>query len=159
MKTDAVTAVAAAELAPPPGGGPLSEEVQARVDELLPEDVAAYDELYESNGVRMVKGPWPRSVAALLVARALTRGSQAAVEYGEVVVRHAPGASSTLTPAGTPFLRPYAVPDGCRDCGLPRPHGQQSSSTGLHGYAAPLDEQRLARMQERRKNREKGQER
>lgn len=42
-------------------------------------------------------------------------------------------------------------PDGCRHCGLPRPHGwQYLAGVGLHQWQAPTDEQRLERMQARR---------
>ncbi|MET7816238.1 hypothetical protein ABZT26_36050 [Streptomyces sp. NPDC005395] len=126
--------------------------------ELLPDGVEDFKELYEAkgvpNGVRTFQGPWPRDVVELLLARALTHGSEVGIEYGEVVVRYAADATSTLTPAETPFVRPYAEPSGCRHCGLTRPHPTVSVLGGpTHAYTPPTDAQRLARMWDRRKRR------
>ncbi|MEU0770537.1 hypothetical protein [Streptomyces albogriseolus] len=157
MNDDAISAAVAAEMFPPPPGGRTAHTIRAAALLLLPDRENKLAELYESNGVRVLEGPWTRGLAAAIVARGLSRGSAVSIEYGELVVRHADGSSSTLTPAHMPFVRPYAEPGGCRWCGLPRPHGRQYvTGIGSHNFVEPSDVQRLARMKDRRKRR-KGQ--
>ncbi|MFD3667232.1 hypothetical protein [Streptomyces sp. NPDC058672] len=150
--TDAISAAVTTEMFPPPPCDSTREDLQAEAERLLPDGVVEFDELYESaNSIRNFEGPWPRGMAAALVVRGLiVKDSSVAVEYGEVVVRHMDSSSSTLTPAGTPHLRPYAEPGACRWCGLPRRLHRQP-----HQFEEPTDAQRLARMAKRRNKRTK----
>lgn len=67
------------------------------------------------------------------------------------------GSYETPDFAGWREVRPLlesGVPDGCRWCNQPRPHGHQYvAGVGLHQWAQPTDRQRLERMQARRAER------
>ncbi|MFC5072872.1 hypothetical protein ACFPN0_15070 [Kitasatospora cinereorecta] len=67
-----------------------------------------------------------------------------------------PEATEEADPADLVPVEPFCTPnpDGCKWCGLDRPHGQQwIQPVGLHEWTAPTDEQRKARMLERRARR------
>ena len=149
---DAISAAMAAEMFPPPPYGRTAEDLRAEAEALVPADVNEFDETYRTSyGVHNAEGPWPRWLAVALVVRGISKGATVAVEYGEVVIRHTDGSSSTLRPVGDAPVRPEADPMGCRYCGLPRGHGEQPTARGTHAYTEPTQFQIKARMLERRK--------
>ncbi|MGB8946941.1 MAG: hypothetical protein WCD21_42905 [Streptomyces sp.] len=150
--TDAISAAVAAEMFPPPPEGRTTDQLQAEAETLVPTDIDEFDETYcTSYGVHNAEGPWPRWLAVALAFRGLAKGATVTAEYGEVVIRHIDGSSSTLRPLGADPVRPDVASMGCRYCGLPRKHGNQSSPWGQHAYAEPTQFQIKARMLERRK--------
>ncbi|UQA93655.1 hypothetical protein [Streptomyces halobius] len=153
--TDAISAAAVAEMFPAPPDGRTTDELRAEADALVPADVDEFDETYcTSYGVHNAEGPWPKWLAVALAFRGLSKNATVAVEYGEVVIRHTDGSSSTLRPVGADPVRPEVPPPmGCRYCGLPRRHDNQSSAWGQHAYTEPTQFQIKARMLERRKRR------
>lgn len=139
---------------PLPPNGPIADELRAEAEALVPTDVDEFDETYcTSYGVHNAEGPWPRWLAVALTIRGLSKNATVTVEYGELVIRHTDGSSSTLRPLGADPIRSDADPLGCRYCGLTRRHGNQSSAWGQHAYTEPTQFQIKARMLERRKRR------
>lgn len=152
--TDAISTTVITEMFPPPPNGRTSEELRAEAEALVPTDTNEFDETYSTSyGVHNAEGPWPRWLAVALTIRGLSKNATVTVEYGELVIRHADGSSSTLRPLGTDPVLPDADPMGCRYCGLPRKHGNQSSAWGQHAYTEPTQFQIKARMLERRRKR------
>lgn len=152
--TDAISAAVIAEMFPPPPDGRTADELRVEAEALVPTDVDEFDETYcTSYGVHNAEGPWPRWLAVVLTVRGLSKSAAVTVEYGELVIRHTDGSSSTLRPLGADPVQPDADPMGCRYCGLSRRHGDQSSAWGQHAYTEPTQFQIKARMLERRKKR------
>lgn len=150
--TDAISAAVIAEMFPTPSNGRTADELRGEAEALVPTDVDEFDETYcNSYGVHNAEGPWPRWLAVALTIRGLSKNATVTVEYGELIIRHTDGSSSTLRPLGADPVQPDADPMGCRYCGLLRRHGNQSSAWGQHAYTEPTQFQIKTRMLERRR--------
>ncbi|MFE3182712.1 hypothetical protein ACFXKR_17850 [Streptomyces violascens] len=98
--TDPISAAVIAEMFPPPPDSRTADELRAEAEALVPTDVDEFNETYcTSYGVHSAEGPWPRWLAVALTVRGLSKNATVTFEYGELVIQHTDGSSSTLRPS------------------------------------------------------------